>query len=215
MQRRHRSRGGGAGDCRTNWYGATSPALWSSYHLATLRRHPAVFLELDAHGGAGDHRLDGARRAERLFAVVVALPRRHDRVRHHDPWRVFTGADAPGALGHRVARSGAVQHDHRPRADPYRAGNELHHAILPQLLCFHTAGFAEGGAYRWRGIFSHLLAHRVAAFTADPDRDGDLAIHRDLERVPVWGHVLGRRKSADHRCPDRAERAAERCSAIR
>ena len=52
------------------------PDLEQLLHLPALQRHPAVFLELDADGDPRNHHLHAARRAERLFAVAVAVPRR-------------------------------------------------------------------------------------------------------------------------------------------
>ena len=58
------------------------------------------------------------------------------------------------------------------------------------------------GAGFWR-IFRK---NHPAAVAADPDRHGDLAVHRHLERVPLRRGLLVRPRAADHRGADRAHR---------
>ena len=93
-------------------------------------------------------------------------------------------------------------------ADPHpcRPGPVLHDAVLPQLLRQHPARPDQGGAHRRRRLLAHLLADHPAALAADPDRHGDLAVHRHLERVPLRRHLHLRRAAADHRGAGRAQR---------
>ncbi len=48
----------------------------------------------------------------------------------------------------------------------------------------------ESRAYRRRRFLPDFLADRAAAVAADPDRDRDLPVHRNLERVPVMASPL-------------------------
>ncbi len=76
----------------------------------------------------------------------------------------------------------------------YRAGPLLHDALLPQLLRQRPRRPGQGGTHRRRRVLAHLPQDHPAAVAADPDRHGDLAVHRHLERVPVRGDLLLRRQ---------------------
>ena len=66
-------------------------------------------------------------------------------------------------------------------------GLSFHHAVLPELLRRHSTRIDKGRTHRWRGLLSHLLAHRSAALASYPDRHRDLAVHAYLERVLLYG----------------------------
>ena len=87
--------------------------------------------------------------------------------------------------------------------DPLRAGHFLHHAVLPQLLRQHPRRSDQGGAHRRRRLLAHFLQDHSAALAADHDRDGDLAIHRHLERISLRRRLHRRTRAADHRLADR------------
>ena len=72
----------------------------------------------------------------------------------------------------------------------------------------------QGGDARRRRLLAHLLAHRAAAVDADHRRDADLAVHQDLERLPVRRGVLRRRQQADHRRPEQPGQHLERGQGI-
>ena len=124
-------------------------------------------------------------RAQRLFDLALALPRRPADLRHRDPRRLPARADGADALGVHAARARLIEHHLRPGPDPHRAGPVLHDAVLPQLLRQHPRRPDQGGAHRRRRLLAHLLAHHPAAVAADPDRHRDLAVHRHLERIPL------------------------------
>ena len=150
------------------------------------------------------HHLDHARRGRRLRDLALALPRRQPDLRDRHHRRVPAGADEADPLGAGAARPRPVEHHRRPGADPRGAGHQLHHAVLPQLLRRHSAGPDEGRARRRRRLLPHLLAHRAAALAADPDRHGDLAVHRHLERVSLRRDLHHRRAAAGDGGADRA-----------
>ena len=108
---------------------------------------------------------------------------------------------------------GLSQHHRRAGAGARGPGHLLHHALLPQLLRRHPRRPDQGGAHRRRRLLAHLLQDRPAAVAADPDRHGDLAVHRHLERVPLRRRLHLRRGAADHRGAGGAVGAARRTCA--
>ncbi len=164
------------------------PYFWSSFKMVV----PATIIST-ALGALNGYALSKwrFRGSEVLFGAItlgVFIPGQMVLL----PWAITLGK-----LGLTNTTSG-------PRADPRRAGPELHDAVLPQLLRQHPGGPDQGRAHRRRRLLPDLLAHRPAAVAADPDRHGDLAVHQHLERVPVRGDLRVGRQPADHGGPDRA-----------
>ena len=81
---------------------------------ADLRRHQGLFLELDQDGRSGGADLDPARRAQRLCADQMALPRPQARVRH-DAVRLLhsvpVGPHSDGDDPRQARRSAMLQND--------------------------------------------------------------------------------------------------------
>ena len=92
-----------------------------------------------------------------------------------------------------------------PDPGPRRLRHPDHDADLPQLLRRHAQGTGRGRADRRCGLLRHLPPHHAADLRARLRRRAHLAVHADLERVPV------RR----HRSPARsAGRSRSRCNNI-
>src|SRR5206468_2540979 len=119
------------------------PSLEQVLHGRALLGYPALHGQLPYADNPGHHPLDAARSARRLFDLAVALPRRSVRVRYRYAWHLPARTDEADPLGGGAARSVTNEHDCRPGADPHRPGPEFHDAVLPQLLCRHSAGPVE------------------------------------------------------------------------
>ncbi len=102
----------------------------------------------------------------------------HDRLHHPVSGRAAADGRTLGSLGLADSTAGA---DSGAR----RLWPGLHHAVLPQLLRDHSGGTGQGGEDRRRRVLDHLLAHHPAAVDADHRGLRDLAVHPDLERLPV------------------------------
>src|SRR5262249_22840882 len=134
-----------------------------------LRRHPALHAQLRARYDPSDDPVDPAWLGGRLRRLPLALSWRSLDLRRGYPWHFSPPADASLALDHRAARPWPHQHAHGPGDDPHHPRAFLHHAVLSKLLHRHSAGVDTRRPHRWCGFLSHLLAHRAAAFTPDPD----------------------------------------------
>src|SRR5215210_1186887 len=136
-------------------------------------------------GDPGDPDLDGARVAERLRALEVALPGRRLGL-HVLPLRdvhSLPGRDDPAdpALpGHPLpGRHPAA------RLRPCRLRHPDHGADLPQLLRHDPRRADGGGADGSRRHVQDVLVGRAPDLRARICRGADLAVHVDLERLPV------------------------------
>ena len=134
--------------------------------------------------------LDAARRAQRLRADQVALPRRRRCSSAlmlfgcFIPFQIVLHADG----AHCSACSGSPT---RSRA--------WCSSTCVYGLCFTTLFFRnyyvgvpdeliKAAQHRRRRLLPHLRRDPAAALAADPRRHGDLAVHQHLERLPVRRH---------------------------
>ena len=119
-----------AGACRSDLdHRALAEGLGRRLRRPHLRRHQGLFLELDQDGRPGGADLDAARRAQRLRADQVALPRptaglRPDAVRllHPVPVGADPDGDDPGQLGRSAPRSGFDRFSLRLRQSDRQSG---------------------------------------------------------------------------------------------
>ncbi len=77
---------------------------------------------------------DAARRAQRLRADQMALPRRQHRVRPDAARLLHPVPDRAHPVGPHPRRARPCRHGPRPRPHPRDLRPRLHHALLPQLL---------------------------------------------------------------------------------
>jgi glucose/mannose transport system permease protein len=83
----------------------------------------------------------------------------------------------------------------RPRAGPHRLRAGLHDAVLPQLLHRRLGRHRAGGQDRRCRLLRHLLPPHAADGAAGDRGHRDLAVHPDLERLPLRRRLHRRRQN--------------------
>ncbi len=152
---------------------------------------PSTFLhQFDPDGRSGRGDLHDHRRAQRLRADQVALPRREHLLRHAASLLLHPLPD-------RTDPDGAHSRYSRHRrfdlgSDPGSCGlrYRLHDALFPQLLRGLPDRAGACRADRRRQLLPDIPADIAAVVRADHRRFGHLAVHQYLERLPVRGLVL-------------------------
>ena len=129
--------------------------------------------------------LDDARRAQRLRADQMALPRRQHRLRPDAARLLHPVPDRAHPVGAHPRPARPRRHGQRAGADPRRLRPRLHDAVLPQLLRGLSDRAGARGADRRRQLLPDLPAHPAAVVGADHRRHRHLAVHQHLERLPV------------------------------
>src|SRR5450631_2431614 len=175
------------------------PGLEQVLHGRALLGHRTLYDQLPDAGDPSHRPLHLAGRSCRLFDLALAFSRRSVRIRAGDAWHLPAGTNEVDPLGGRAARSLADEHHRRFGPDPYRPGHGFHDVVLPQLLSRYSPGPAESGANRRGRLLPDFLADHIAALAPDPDRDRDLPVYRDLERIPLWCQLYLWWAAAGHR----------------